>query len=102
MSKIYVLSPNAQKSLRGIKAYSIDKFGERQAKIYLEKIRESLRSLATNPEQGKNRDKLLAGFYSSPVGSHMIYYKIQPHQIDVIDILYQKMEPLLHLYEDLE
>ena len=96
----YVLSPNAQASLINIKAYSIDKFGEGQTKIYLEKLRDRMRYLADNPKRGRARDKIKRGYYSYLEGSHAIYYKILPDHIAIIDILHQSMEPMRHLPED--
>lgn len=99
MSK-YILSPNAKKSLRDIKTYSLEHFGDKQTQIYLDKIRERVRFVAEKPNRGKNRDEIKEGYFSIAAGSHMIYYKIQSSHIDIIDVLHQKMEPLLHLYED--
>ncbi len=96
----YVLSPNAQESLKGIKAYSTEKFGKRQTNIYLEKLRNRMRDLADNPKQGKPRDKIKRGYFSYLEGSHTIYYKILTDHIAVIDILHQSMEPMRHLLED--
>jgi len=98
----YILSPNAQESLSGIKAYSLEKFGERQTKIYLEKIDERMCFVAVNPNKGKDRDTLKKVFYSISAGSHTIYYKIKDTHIDIVDVLHQKMEPLLHLYDEPE
>ena len=96
----YVLSSNAQESLKGIKAYSTEKFGQRQTNIYLEKLRDRMRALADNPKRGKARDKIKVGYYSYLEGSHMIYYKILADHIAIIDILHQSMEPTRHLLED--
>jgi len=96
----YVLSLNAQKSLKGIKKFSTEKFGKRQTNIYLEKLRDRMRTLANNPKQGKPRDKIKQGYYSYLEGSHTIYYKILADHIAIIDILHQSMEPMRHLLED--
>ncbi|MCH7622878.1 MAG: type II toxin-antitoxin system RelE/ParE family toxin [Nitrospinae bacterium] len=96
----YFLSPNAQKSLNGIKKYSTEKFGQRQTSIYLEKLRDRMRYLADNPKQGRARDKIKPGYYSYFEGSHTIYYKILADHIAIIDILHQSMEPLRHLMEE--
>ena len=96
----YVLSPNAQKSLKGIKTYSIEKFGTRQTSLYLEKLRDRMRYLAENPQRGRLRDKIKRGYYSYLEGSHTIYYKILADHIAIIDILHQSMEPTRHLLEN--
>jgi len=96
----YVLSPNAQESLNGIKKYSTEKFGQRQTNLYLEKLRDRMRTLADHPKQGKPRDKIKRGYYSYFEGSHTIFYKILSDHIAIIDILHQSMEPTRHLLED--
>lgn len=93
----YVLSSNAQKSLKEIKSYSTETFGKRQTKIYLEKLQGRMRTLAENPKRGKTRDKIKVGYYSYLEGSHTIYYKILADHIAIIDILHQSMEPERHL-----
>ena len=96
----YVLSPNAQESLTGIKAYSTEKFGKRQTNIYLEKLRDRMRDLADNPKRGRVRDKIKPGYYSYFEGSHTFYYKILADHIAIIDILHQSMEPMRHLLKN--
>lgn len=98
----YILSPNAQDSLCGIKLYSTNHFGERQTRIYLEEIHKRMREVAENPQKGKSRNALLEGYYSINAGSHVIYYTIKNTHIDIVDILHQRMEPLRHLYAEPE
>ena len=93
----YVLSTAAQASLRDISARSIESFGVNRTKVYLNHMRDRMQALAINPLLGKARDELKLGFYSSYVGSHTIYYRIQPNQIEIIDVLHQAMEPSKHI-----
>lgn len=93
----YVLSPAAQNSLRQIKAYSEQQFGLQQTQLYLKNLQLAFRALADNPVRGISRDELFSGCYSHFVGSHTIYYRIQPELIEVIDVLHQSMEPQKHL-----
>ena len=95
----YVLSLNAQESLKEIKAYSTEKFGEDQTRIYLGRLRDRMRYLADNPERGQARNETRWGYYSYFEGSLTIYYKILSDQIAIIDILHQSMEPMRHLLE---
>jgi toxin ParE1/3/4 len=93
----YVLSPEAQTSLNGIQSYSLANFGKRRTIIYLKQLRERMKDLAVNPSSGKTRDDIKAGFYSSFVGSHTIYYRISGTHIEIIDVLHQRMEPTRRL-----
>lgn len=93
----YVLSPQAQMSLRNIRNYTTEHFGKAQAKIYLTELRNRMRHLASHPLDGKKRDDIKVGYYSYFQGSHTIYYRIGDTHIDIIDVLHQRMEPESHL-----
>lgn len=93
----YILSPQAQDSLRQIRLYTLEQFGSNQTTHYLGMIRDSLRELAQKPSRGKPRDDIKAGYYSAFVGSHTIYYTIADTHINILDILHQRMEPTLYL-----
>ncbi|VAW34971.1 hypothetical protein MNBD_GAMMA01-845 [hydrothermal vent metagenome] len=93
----YVLSPEAKKSLIQIKAFSTNQFGRLRATRYLQDIASRFKELASNPELGKLRNELKAGYYSYFVGSHSIYYRIKTNHIEIIDVLHQSMEPERHL-----
>jgi len=92
MSK-YILSTEAQNSLRKIQIYSTKNFGKERTRQYLTDIRKRMKALAENPSRGIIREDLKVGYHSDFIGSHTIYYKIQSTHIDVIDILHQSMDP---------
>lgn len=96
----YNLTANAQESMRGIKAYSLEHFGKRQTEIYLEKIYDCIRFAAENPNHGKDRGALIEGLFSKLAGSHIIYYTIESTHIEIVDVLHQSMEPTLHLGDE--
>jgi toxin ParE1/3/4 len=95
----YILSPNAQKSLRNIKAYSSEKFGKEQAVVYLKLIEKKLQLIAETPDIGRKREEIKNGYLSFLAGSHVIFYRKAKNHVDIIDILHQSMEPYLHLNE---
>ena len=99
MSK-YILSPNAQKSLRNIKTHSKKQFGDRQTAIYIEDIKTKLKYVANDPDKGRNREDVKRGYLSYLAGSHVIFYRKAKTHIDIIDILHQSMEPTLHLGDE--
>lgn len=97
--KKYLLSREAQSSLRNIKAYSNKKFGSQKTKTYLQSIHKKMKALAVNPFSGTARDDLKDEYYSAFVGSHTIYYRVISSHIEVIDVLHQSMEPSIHLIQ---
>ena len=96
MSK-YIVSPAAQRSLRDIRIYSLDKFGKARTNKYLKAIRDHFESLAENPDLSKIRDEVNVGYRSAFVGSHTIYFLLKNDHIEIIDVLHQSMKPSLHL-----
>ena len=96
MSK-YILSIEAQNSLRKIQIYSTKNFGKVRTKQYLTDIRKRMKALAENPSRGIIREDLKVGYHSDFIGSHTIYYKIQPTHIDVLDVIHQSMDPTKHI-----
>lgn len=93
----YTLSPQAQSNLKDIRAYTLKHFGKQQTTTYLKMLQKHMKDLAASPTRGKERDELKAGYYSSFIGSHTIYYRIADTHIEVIDVLHQSMEPMRHL-----
>lgn len=89
----YLISPEAQQSLKQIKNYSIKHFGSRQTTAYMQQIMHRFNDLADNPSLGKARNEIKNGYFSSFIGSHTIYYRINRRSIEIIDILHQSMEP---------
>ncbi len=96
----YLLSPEAQNSLKQIKKYSNDQFGKQRTRAYLKEIMNRFRDLAANPSLGTKRSELNACYRSSFVGSHTIYFRTKSSHIEIIDVLHQSMEPTKHLLED--
>ena len=93
----YILSPQAQASLKEIRAYTLKQFGKQQTMVYLKKLRNQMKALAIPPAMGKERPEIKVGYYCSFIGSHTIYYRLSDTHIDIIDVLHQSMEPMRHL-----
>ncbi len=93
----YVLSPQAQQSLKDIRAYSLETFGNQQTRRYLQQLKDRMNRLADQPNLGKQRGDIKAGYRSYPERSHTIYYRIRDTHIDIIDVLHQRMDPHRHL-----
>ena len=93
----YLLSPQAQVSLRQISDYTLENHGEQQRKKYLKMLRDKMRAAAQRPEMGKHRDDIKLGYFCIRAEKHRIYYRISDSHIEIIDVLHQSMEPTLHL-----
>ena len=60
-------------------------------------LRERMRSVAKDPDKGKERSEVKAGYYSIQAEKHHIYYRVRDTHVEIIDILHQSMEPKLHI-----
>ena len=58
----YLLSSQAQQSLIQISQYTLENFGPRQKKSYLRMLRDRMRAAAKNPEKGRQRSEIKAGY----------------------------------------
>lgn len=97
----YTLTTEAQQSLREIKKYSLNRFGEKRTVLYLKTIRDRMIFLAKNPKRGRERPDLFTDWlcYSYFEGSHTIFYEIKPTGIVILDVLHQSMDAKLHLLD---
>jgi len=94
----YILSPQAQKSLKQVRSYTLKNHGKMQTRTYLKMLRDGMRDIAKKPEtSGVKRNEIKKGYYSMWVGRHTIYYRICVSHVDIIDILHQKMDPSRYL-----
>lgn len=88
----YRIRPKAQADLEDIWNYTYLTWGTRQARIYLEAIRDTCVELSINPKIGKARDEIRKGLYTYPSGKHLIFYFIQHKEIDIIRVLHENMD----------
>ena len=88
----YRLTPSAKSDLIDIWNYTVETWGEKQAEKYLQNIEDKLNQLAANPELGRQRPEISAGYYSFPVQKHILFYLNSGGHIDIIGILHGKMD----------
>ena len=70
------LSYTAIKQLEDIYAFGIERWGERQAISYQERILRPIELLRLNPQLGRARDEMLDGVRSFLVERHIVYYRV--------------------------
>ena len=68
----YVLSPQAQKSIRQIRNYTVQNYGEKQKNKYLKMLRSCMSLAAKKPGKGQERDDIKPGYYSIRADKHHI------------------------------
>ena len=70
------LSALAKEDLNSIFKYTIQNWGEVQAKEYAQKISDGFHLLSKKPTIGKSRNDLYPNALCFPIGSHIIFYEI--------------------------
>jgi len=70
------LSALAKKDLNAIFKYTIQNWGELQAREYAKKISDGFDLLSKKPTIGKSRNDLYPNALCFPIGSHIIFYAI--------------------------
>lgn len=91
MSKLYKLSRGADLDLLEIEDYTARKWGDAQAKRYIDYIFAALRELGENPNLGRRRPDVPAPYLVYPAESHLIIYRATP-AVEVLNILHPSMD----------
>ena len=92
-----VVSPRAQADIEEIWDYTAACWNTEQAETYIRDIERVTRMIAASPKRGRSCEDIRRGYFKHPVGSHMIFYRSINDGIEVIRILHQRMDYVLHL-----
>ena len=76
----YQLTDEATRDVEEILAYSVNSFGVAQTQHYFVALKECIELLADNPNMGRSAEDILPEYLCFPHESHIIFYKIFPHQ----------------------
>jgi toxin ParE1/3/4 len=92
-----LLRPSAMTDLRKIARYSKQEWSASRAKAYLANLTSSMSRLAGMPELGIECGDIRPGYRRYAVGSHFVFYRVEPDRIDIVRILHQRMDTGSHL-----
>jgi toxin ParE1/3/4 len=87
-----IFSPLAEADIEGIWSYTAQRWGDAQAEIYLRKLHSALESLSSKPKSGLACDEIRAGYRKLAVGSHVVFYRLENHDVKIVRILHQRMD----------
>jgi len=93
----YRIRSLAQSDLESIWLHTLEQWGVDQANTYLEAIIQRFDWLVDNPLVGKPRDDIKEGYYCFPEGMHIVFYKINDDQIEIIGVPHQSMDIVEYL-----
>ena len=87
------LTNEAVKDLEDIWSYTKHTWSLEQANRYYHLVIEEIEFIASNPQLGRSIDNIKAGYKSTQVKSHIVYYKqIDDDRILIVRILHQRMD----------
>lgn len=91
---MYKLSRLAAEDFEAIYEYTLLNFDARQADAYTDDLESTFRLLSSSPLMGYECQEIAVGVRRHDHQRHAIFYRRREHDILVIRILHQQMEPL--------
>lgn len=88
----FVISKKAIADLEAIWLYTVEKWSIEQADRYYNLIFEEINYLCKNNNAGKSMEHVRKGYRASKVKSHFIFYRTLNNTIEIIRILYERMD----------
>ena len=83
--------------LRSIGLYTQTTWERKQRNRYLTKLDQVFHLLAQEPQRGRACDDIRAGYRKYHVGRHLIFYRAEQDDIEIIRILHDSMDIESHL-----
>jgi toxin ParE1/3/4 len=93
----FVLSPRAKADIDDIWAYTVERWGLAQAEHYVGLIGRAVAAAGERPGLGHACDDVREGYFKLRVGSHLIFYRLQGADIDVVRVLHGRMDAGRHV-----
>lgn len=91
-----VLSPAAREDLRAIHQHGARQWGKPRSDQYMSSLKNKLWLLLEQPETGKARPELSPDIRSVFVTSHVVFYRIQREQLQIIRVLHGRQDVTRH------
>lgn len=101
MRKLH-LSIAAAGDLKNILQYTFDNWGEIQFEKYKDTFQQAFDTLTLEPSTPliKKRDELFIGCLSVHSGHHVVFFRLDNKDIEIVRILHEKMDFSNHLDTD--
>lgn len=93
MATTYKLRQAAIDDLREIGQYTLENYGKAQRDKYLNGLKERFELLGNNPNFGRSRDDVKAGYRCSTYDKHIVFYTTPGDAVEIIGILHKRMVP---------
>ena len=94
---MFHLTRKACEDLKVIAIYTQENWGKNQRTLYLKMMDEAFHELSVNPRLGAKIDDIRAGYFKYRIGSHLIFYRMDYDDVQIVRILHQKMDVESHI-----
>jgi toxin ParE1/3/4 len=94
------LTKLAKADLKDIGRYTQGVWGREQRNRYLANLDASFHDLAQTPHKGRSCDDIRQGYRKYQVGRHVIFYRQDAADIEIVRILHDRMDAEAHLSTD--
>jgi toxin ParE1/3/4 len=88
-----IFSPAAQADFTDILLYTRQQRGEDQRDRYEAVLTQAIASIADYPETGTHCPQLFSGCRAHPTQRHIIFYRIERKDIEIVRILHERTDP---------
>ena len=88
----YVITKKAVSDLEEIWLYTVEKWSVDQADRYYNLIFDEINFICKDINAGKSMEHVRKGYRASKVKSHLIFYRVQNNNVEVIRILHERMD----------
>jgi toxin ParE1/3/4 len=93
----FELSRLAVADLDAIADYTVERWGKKQARVYIDALEARLTQLAHQPFIGRRREELASGLLCFPFESHVVFYNTTDFGIAVVRVLHKQQDPFRHI-----
>jgi toxin ParE1/3/4 len=95
--KTIQLRPKAYKDIEQIYHYSVTRWGEARAELYISDLNDTFEVLAETPSIERDCGFIRPNLFSCSVVSHVVFYKATVTGIAVIRVLHKSMDHMRHI-----
>lgn len=88
----FFLTRRAYHDLFEIEDYTLGKWGQRQADLYMDQLYAAFARIAKDPEVGRLRQDRSYPFYMAPAMEHFAIYKVVDQGIIIATVLYGRRD----------
>ena len=86
------LTPQAKADLDDIWEYTAKQWNVDQAEAYMRALDATFHLLVLNPHLGRNIDAIRKGCFKFPTASHILIYRVNKAQVEIVRILHKSSD----------